>query len=235
MFDSCTSLISIDLSKFNTSKVTNMGFMFYECSSLVSADISNFDTSKVTDMSDMFYGCSSLVSINPSINNKKTSSSISIGVIIGIIAGGVVIVIAITIIICCCRGPCKNYFPKQNNKEMTIKHIHIKNQNNYSNKTTSFNGINNSNLIEYKPSEDKTNPFIVIFENACIDKKKILVDSSDTIEELIKFYFEVIGKSYLYGDPIINFLISAKTFTPPYSKDIIGTLKNKMLILKQLE
>ena len=36
MFQNCTSLTSLDLSKFNTSNVTDMGWMFYSCSSLTS-------------------------------------------------------------------------------------------------------------------------------------------------------------------------------------------------------
>jgi len=37
-----------------------MGWMFYGCSSLTSLDLSGWDTSKVTNMSSMFYGCSKL-------------------------------------------------------------------------------------------------------------------------------------------------------------------------------
>ena len=37
--------------------------MFYGCSSLESLDLSSFDTSKVTDMRSMFYGCSRLESV----------------------------------------------------------------------------------------------------------------------------------------------------------------------------
>ena len=60
MFLRCTSLITLDLSNFNTSKVTNMSNMFYNCISLTSLDLSNFDTSKVTNMDYMFSSCTSL-------------------------------------------------------------------------------------------------------------------------------------------------------------------------------
>ena len=60
MFCSCSSLTSLDVSKFDTSKVTDMRYMFYNCSSLTSLDVSKFDTSSVTNMNEMFYGCSSL-------------------------------------------------------------------------------------------------------------------------------------------------------------------------------
>ena len=60
MFSGCSSLQSIDVSRFDTSKVTSMGCMFYGCSSLKSIDVSRFDTSNVTNMSGMFQWCSSL-------------------------------------------------------------------------------------------------------------------------------------------------------------------------------
>ena len=53
-------LISIDLSKFDTSSVTDMGSMFFNCSSLESLDLSNFNTSSIRYMGAMFYACSSL-------------------------------------------------------------------------------------------------------------------------------------------------------------------------------
>ena len=64
MFDSCSSLTSLDLSSFNTSNVTIMNNMFNKCSSLTSLDLSNFNTSKVTDMSFMFSYCRSLTSLD---------------------------------------------------------------------------------------------------------------------------------------------------------------------------
>ena len=54
MFYGCSGLTSLNLSNFNTSKVTDMSGMFQNCANLESLDLSNFDTSKVTDMSNMF-------------------------------------------------------------------------------------------------------------------------------------------------------------------------------------
>ncbi len=67
-----SKLTTLDISNFNTSKVTNMSYMFYNCSSITTLDLSNFDTSQVTDMSWMFSNCSSLTSLN--LNNFDTSS-----------------------------------------------------------------------------------------------------------------------------------------------------------------
>ena len=64
MFRNCSSLTSLDVSNFDTSKVTDMYNMFEYCSSLTSLDVSKFDTRNVTDMGDMFSGCSSLTSLD---------------------------------------------------------------------------------------------------------------------------------------------------------------------------
>ena len=46
--------------------MTNMGSMFSGCSSLISLDVSNFNTSNVTEMSGMFDNCKNLTSFNVS-------------------------------------------------------------------------------------------------------------------------------------------------------------------------
>ena len=71
MFYGCSSLKSLDLSNFDTSKVTTMYAMFFGCSSLKLIDLSNFDTSQVTTMSFMFFNCSSLKSLD--LSNFVTS------------------------------------------------------------------------------------------------------------------------------------------------------------------
>ena len=60
MFGYCANITEINLSNFDTSKVTTMWSMFCYCSSLTSLDLSNFDTSKVTSMYRMFYQCLNL-------------------------------------------------------------------------------------------------------------------------------------------------------------------------------
>ena len=64
MFTDCFALTSLNLSSFNTSNVTNMCAMFNSCSKLTSLNLSNFNTSKVTTMTTMFLGCSSLTSLD---------------------------------------------------------------------------------------------------------------------------------------------------------------------------
>ena len=64
MFRGMSNLTSLNLSNFDTSKVTNMAAMFYATSNLTTLNLSSFNTSQVTNMGVMFYGISSLSSIN---------------------------------------------------------------------------------------------------------------------------------------------------------------------------
>ena len=72
MFSKCSSLTSLYLSNFKTSKVKNMGSMFLSCSKLISLNLSNFDTSQISVMISMFNGCSSLISLD--LSHFNTSS-----------------------------------------------------------------------------------------------------------------------------------------------------------------
>ena len=65
------NILEIDLSSFDTSKVTNMGRMFSGMSNLIALDLSNFDTSQVTDMRYMFSGMSNLIALD--LSNFDTS------------------------------------------------------------------------------------------------------------------------------------------------------------------
>ena len=64
LFSGCSSLTPLDLSGFDTSQVTAMGGMFAGCRSLANLDLSGFDTSQVTNMLNMFVNCSSLTSLD---------------------------------------------------------------------------------------------------------------------------------------------------------------------------
>ena len=75
MFYDCEKLASLDVSNFNTSNVTNMSNMF-SCRSLTSLDVSNFNTSNVTNMSNMF-SCRSLTSLD--VSNFNTSKVTNMG------------------------------------------------------------------------------------------------------------------------------------------------------------
>ena len=77
MFDNLHSLTTLNLSNFNTSQVTNMSDMFYGVSNLTSLNLSNFDTSKVTYMRFMFAWMSNLTSLN--LSNFNTSNVTNMG------------------------------------------------------------------------------------------------------------------------------------------------------------
>ena len=64
MFDGCTSLVSLNISNFNTLLVTNFSYLFSNCTSLTKLDISNFNTSRATDFSYMFNNCASLLELD---------------------------------------------------------------------------------------------------------------------------------------------------------------------------
>ena len=65
------NILELNLSSFDTSKVTDMSYMFYGMSNLITLDLSNFDTSKVTDMQSMFNHMSNLTTLN--LSNFDTS------------------------------------------------------------------------------------------------------------------------------------------------------------------
>ncbi len=63
-----SQVTSLDLSSFDTSKVTNMSYMFYYCRNLTTIYVSNdfvtsslADDTSTNDSTQMFYGCTSLV------------------------------------------------------------------------------------------------------------------------------------------------------------------------------
>ena len=78
MFNGCKGLIELDISKFDTSNVTDMSAMFYECPNLTKLDVSNFNTSKVFDMSYMFRSCSSLTQLDVSKFDTKNVTNMRV-------------------------------------------------------------------------------------------------------------------------------------------------------------
>ena len=71
MFCYMINLTSLNLSNFDTSQVINMAYMFNGMYNLTNLELSNFDTSKVAYMGYMFSGVSKLTSLN--LSNFDTS------------------------------------------------------------------------------------------------------------------------------------------------------------------
>ena len=77
MFSGMSNLIALDLSNFDTSQVTDMHYMFFDMSNLIALDLSNFDTSMVTNMNGMFAGISKLTTLN--LSSFDTSKVMDMG------------------------------------------------------------------------------------------------------------------------------------------------------------
>ena len=75
MFLGMSNLTTLNLSSFNTSQVTNMSSMFGFMSNLTSLNLSNFDTSQVTNMAGMFFNILLLATLDlSSFNTSKVTS-----------------------------------------------------------------------------------------------------------------------------------------------------------------
>ena len=74
MFKSCSKITEINLSNFDTSKITSISYIFYGCSSsLTSLDLSNFNLSNAQHFEKPFEGCISLKYINLKNSNIKSN------------------------------------------------------------------------------------------------------------------------------------------------------------------
>ena len=78
MFRTCGNLKSVDLTGIDTSKVTNMSFLFDGCEKLANIKgLSGFNTSYVTDMTGMFAGMNAITEFD--ISNFDTSKVVKFG------------------------------------------------------------------------------------------------------------------------------------------------------------
>lgn len=64
MFIYCSGLKSIDVSCWNTERITDMRRQFCFCCNLKELDVSGWDTSNVSSMKGLFWGCRSVKSID---------------------------------------------------------------------------------------------------------------------------------------------------------------------------
>ena len=77
MFYNCIEITEIDMTKFDTSLVTDMSEMFALCSSLESLNVSNLNTERVETFENMFYQCTSLASLNLESFTNPSATSLS--------------------------------------------------------------------------------------------------------------------------------------------------------------
>lgn len=64
MFNTCSSITSIDLRYISSARVSNTSWMFERCYSLTNLQFGNFNTSNVTTMEEMFNSCYSLTTLD---------------------------------------------------------------------------------------------------------------------------------------------------------------------------
>lgn len=76
MFAGLFTCKSIDMTGFNTSRVTSMEGMFYACCDITSLDLSDFDTSKVTNFQSMFSACEDLTTLDLSGFDMSAASKL---------------------------------------------------------------------------------------------------------------------------------------------------------------
>ena len=72
MFGGCTSLISMNLTNFNTSNLENINNLFYGCSSIISVDLSNWNIQNLKHMKYIFSRCPKIKFLDvSSFNNNE--------------------------------------------------------------------------------------------------------------------------------------------------------------------
>ena len=81
MFNSCTGLKSIDMSKFKAPKTTTTAYMFNHCRSLESLDLSSLGITSSTNTKRMFYDCSGLkeLTVPESYSNLASDACEGVG------------------------------------------------------------------------------------------------------------------------------------------------------------
>lgn len=76
-FFTCDNLLSVNISKLDTSKTTSLGYAFSGCKSLTEIDLSALDTRSVRSFADVFQDCSSLRSVNLAGWNTSSGDNFS--------------------------------------------------------------------------------------------------------------------------------------------------------------
>ena len=76
-FFECNNLVSVNISKLDTSKTTSLGYTFSRCKSLTEIDLSTLDTSLVRSFADVFQDCSSLRGVNLTGWNTSNGNNFS--------------------------------------------------------------------------------------------------------------------------------------------------------------
>ena len=216
MFSNCKLLHSLkDISKLDVEKVYDMSHMFSDCKSLITLPgISKWEVENVKDMSWMFYSCESLKSL-PDIsiwNNKNVknmshmfSDCKSLKSLPDISKWDVEKVYDMSHMFSSCKS--LKSLPDLS-KWKIEKDANI-------NDMFSFCDVEIPSLIRRIKSKPKPiyypeyhNKVKIDFVTTNQKKFKIIINSDNTIKELIRFFFQTIKRPDLFGNDSIHFLIN---------------------------
>ena len=78
-FSQMKKLTSVEFNNIDTSKATDMSYMFKGCTALTSVDLSSFNTASVTNTTGMFEGCSQLTDIYVTASDGKWVKGVTDG------------------------------------------------------------------------------------------------------------------------------------------------------------
>ena len=161
----------------------------------------------------------------PYPGSSRSSSKMSIGVIIAIVGGILAVLGIITLIICCCR---KKKIVTSVSQPPIVDSSNMK-----------FDPEQEIKLVfepeyEYEPHEKNNNNVKVkiILETTSQTKVQILIDPNKTLTELIQFYFQIIKRPDLFKDKSIRFLLNAKLISHDSSDMIKNYISKKVEINK---
>ena len=146
----------------------------------------------------------------PDFNPKsgETKGTLSVGIILGIIAGVIFLIILVTVIIClCCR--------KKKQIKETINDL---------DETEADLSIEKYIFEREKP---KVNPRTFLFLTTGQMKLYITIEADKKMEDLIKFYFQIIEKPNLYNDKDIIFVKDARTINHNCKDSVAQYFKEK--------
>ncbi|MBQ7688104.1 MAG: BspA family leucine-rich repeat surface protein [Clostridia bacterium] len=83
MFFNCQLVEELNVSSWNTAKVTDMSSVFYNNKKLVNLDLSSWSLANVANTASMFYGCSKLETLTVNVNKWASSKIAQAGSMFG--------------------------------------------------------------------------------------------------------------------------------------------------------
>ena len=173
MFYNCQNIISINISNFNTSNVTDMQKMFFNCSNLTTlSDISKWNTDNVNNINWMFFNCSKLSDL-PDISNWNTNN-VNDMTFIKQIGDGAFSKVYLTI-----RRGRREFFATKAINKTTINGTDFKDWKIAENEYKILKSLNHPNIIKLEELKITNDYYFLVMEyinggtlNECLDRYK---------------------------------------------------------------